>query len=347
MDKIEVRTLDGKVLHDMPIPTGSTVNGFGQVRPNDRAFNIQLGGYLTPGTTYRYNIKNNDLTFVKKSNIARDLSDVAEVQRIFATSKDGTKVPMWVIKPKDLPMDGNAATILYAYGGFNVPLEPAFSYGIMHWVEQGGVFVVANLRGGGEFGREWYDGGRLKNKQNVFDDFAACAEKLVEDGYTKPERLAIKGGSNGGLLTAATSQQYPDHFGAVVSQVPVTDLFRFQTNNYGAAWKSDYGDPEVKEDFEVSRLYSPLHNVASAEDVTYPPTLITTGDHDDRVAPWHAFKWAATRQEQGHQANTYLRVEEDAGHGAGKPTAKVIDEAADEYAFLVQTLGAVNPDANK
>ena len=347
VDKIEVRTLDGKVLHDMPIPTGSTVYGFGQVRPNDRAFNIQLGGYLTPGTTYRYNIKNNDLTFVKKSNIARDLSDVAEVQRIFATSKDGTKVPMWVIKPKDLPMDGNAATILYAYGGFNVPLEPAFSYGIMHWVEQGGVFVVANLRGGGEFGREWYDGGRLKNKQNVFDDFAACAEKLVEDGYTKPERLAIKGGSNGGLLTAATSQQYPDHFGAVVSQVPVTDLFRFQTNNYGAAWKSDYGDPEVKEDFEVSRLYSPLHNVASAEDVTYPPTLITTGDHDDRVAPWHAFKWAATRQEQGHQANTYLLVEEDAGHGAGKPTAKVIDEAADEYAFLVQTLGAVNPDANK
>jgi prolyl oligopeptidase len=182
----------------------------------------------------------------------------------------------------------------------------------MHWVENGGIFVEANLRGGGEFGLPWYNAGRLQNKQNVFDDLAACAQKLEEVGYTQPKRLAIEGGSNGGLLTAATSQQYPHLFGAVVSEVPVTDLMRFHTNNYGAAWTSDYGNPNTnKADFEASIKYSPLHNVKPASTVQYPPTLIVTGDHDDRVAPWHAFKWAATRQENGQEGNTYLRVETD------------------------------------
>jgi prolyl oligopeptidase len=342
-DTIDVRTLNGQYIADIPIPLGSTV-GFGQVRPSDKNFEISIGGYLSPGTRYRYTVANNELTFIKKSDIPRDLTEIADVERLYATSKDGTQVPMWVIRPKDMPKDGSSATVLYGYGGFNVPLEPGFSYNIAHWVEQGGVYVVANLRGGGEFGKAWYDAGRLENKQNVFDDFAACAEALIAQGYTQPKRLAIMGGSNGGLLTAVTSQQRPDLFGAVVSQVPVTDMLRFHTNNYGAAWMSDYGNPEKPEDFAVSMQYSPLHNVQPASEGLYPPTLIMTGDHDDRVAPWHAFKWAATRHEQGHTDNTLLRVEERAGHGAGKPTQKVIEESADTVAFLTQTLGPLRPN---
>ncbi len=345
-DALDVRSPDGNKVADVPIPLGSSVY-IGQVRPQDKDFQLSIGGYLSPGTRYQYNVAQNKLTFVKKSDIPRDLTGIAEVERLYATSKDGTKVPMWVIKPKDMPKDGSSAAVLYGYGGFNISLEPGFSYKIAHWVENGGVYVVANLRGGGEFGKAWYDGGRLKNKQNVFDDFAACAQELCKQGYTQPARLAISGGSNGGLLTAATSQQYPKLFGAVISAVPVTDMLRFHTNNYGSAWMSDYGDPRKKEDFEVSIQYSPLHNVQSAKTVQYPPTLIKTGDHDDRVAPWHAFKWAATRQDQGHQKNTYLRVDERAGHGAGKPTKKVIEECADEYAFLVRTLGPLKPKPRK
>jgi len=337
-DALEVLDLDGKHINDVDIPLGSTII-MGQVTPKDKEFEMSIGGFLSPGTRYKYNVEDNKLEFVKKSNISRDLTDKAEVERIYAKSKDGTKVPMWVIKPKDMKKDGKNATQLYGYGGFNIALEPEFDFDIMQWVENGGVYAIANLRGGGEFGKDWYDGGRLKNKQNVFDDFAACADKLVEDKYTKPERLAIYGASNGGLLTAVTSQQYPDKFGAAISEVPVADMLRFQTNNYGAAWMSDYGDPSKKEDFDASIKYSPLHNVENADKVKYPPTLIMTGDHDDRVGPWHSFKWAATRQEKGQNDNTYLRVEERAGHGAGKPTKKVIDNSTDRYAFLVENLG--------
>ncbi|MBY0449694.1 MAG: prolyl oligopeptidase family serine peptidase [Cyanobacteria bacterium] len=343
---LEVRTMAGKHLHNASIPAGSTLS-IKQVRPQDKSFEISIGGYLSPGTRYQYTVADNNLRFIKKSDIPRDLVDIAEVERVYAPSKDGTQVPMWVIKPKKMPKDGSSATILYGYGGFDVSLEPNFSYSIAHWVEQGGVYVIANLRGGGEFGRKWYNGGRLKNKQNVFDDFAGCAKALIQQGYTRADRLAIKGGSNGGLLTAVTSQQNPDLFGAVISEVPVTDMLRFHTNNYGAAWMSDYGNPEKKADFNVSIQYSPLHNVAPAQSTQYPPTLIMTGDHDDRVAPWHAFKWAATRQEKGHQANTYLRVAEKAGHGSGKPTQKVIEEAADQYAFLVRTLGPLRNTQKK
>jgi prolyl oligopeptidase len=343
-DALEVRSLKGKYEADVPVPLGSTVE-VGQVRPKDKEFEVAIGGYLSPGRRYKYNVAENKLTFVKKSDIPRDLTEIADVERLYATSKDGTKVPMWVIKPKDMPKDGSAATILYGYGGFNISLEPGFSYTIAHWVEQGGVYVVANLRGGGEFGKAWYEGGRLKNKQNVFDDFAACAQELIRQGYTNPKRLAIRGASNGGLLTAATSQQYPELFGAVISGVPVTDMLRFHTDNYGVAWESDYGSPENKEDFEVLFKYSPLHNVKPAKEVKYPLTLIMTGDHDDRVAPWHAFKWAAARQEQGHLDNTYLRVDEQAGHGNGKPTQKIIEESVDEYAFLVQVLGPLRAKA--
>ncbi len=337
-DAMEVYTLDGQHEADVSIPLASTID-MGQVRPTDKEFEFFIGGYLSPRARYKYNVAQNKLTLVKKSAIARDLTDIAVVERLYATSKDGTKVPMWVIRPKNMPKDGSSATLLYGYGGFNVPLEPGYSLDMAHWVENGGVYVVANLRGGGEFGKTWYDNGRLSHKQNVFDDFAACAEELIKQGYTQPKRLAIEGGSNGGLLTAATSQQYPELFGAVISEVPVTDMLRFQTNNYGAAWMSDYGNPAIKADFETAIKYSPLHNVQPAQTIKYPPTLILTGDHDDRVAPWHAFKWAATRQAQGQLDNTYLRVEERAGHGAGKPTKKIIEESADIYAFLVKALG--------
>lgn len=341
-DALEVYTLKGKKVTNVDIPLGSKID-IGQVYPKGKEFEVSIGGYLSPGTRYKYNVAQNKLSFVKRSDIPHDLTDIAEVERLYATSKDDTKVPMWVIKPKDMPKDGSSATMLYGKGGFNKPLEPNFSYEIAHWVEQGGVYVVANLRGGGEFGKEWYDGGRLKNKQNVFDDFAACAQELIKKGYTRSERLAIRGFSNGGLLTAVTSQQYPDLFGAVVSVVPVTDMLRFHTNNYGAAWMSDYGNPKKKEDFDVSIKYSPLHNVKPAKIVKYPPTLIMTGDHDDRVAPWHAFKWVAARQDQGHQDNTYLRVSERTGHTKGKPTRKIIEQSVDQYAFLVQTLGSLRP----
>lgn len=185
-DALEVRSLKGKYEADVPVPLGSTVE-VGQVRPKDKEFEVAIGGYLSPGRRYKYNVAENKLTFVKKSDIPRDLTEIADVERLYATSKDGTKVPMWVIKPKDMPKDGSAATILYGYGGFNISLEPGFSYTIAHWVEQGGVYVVANLRGGGEFGKAWYEGGRLKNKQNVFDDFAACAQELIRQGYTNPK----------------------------------------------------------------------------------------------------------------------------------------------------------------
>ena len=336
-DAMEIRTMKGKHIADVNIPLGSIINT-GKVNPEEKEFEMSIGGFLSPGRRYKYNVSDNKLTFVKKSNISRDLTDIAEVERIYAASKDGTKVPMWIIKPKNMPKDGTAATLLEGYGGFNTSLEPEFSFDIMHWVENGGVWAVANVRGDGEFGTSWHDGGRLKNKQNSFDDFAACAEKLVKDKYTKPERLAIYGKSNGGLLTAVVSQQYPDHFGAVISDVPVTDMIRFNSS-----WISEYGDPDKKKDFETLIKYSPLHNVQSAKKVKYPPTLIMSAEFDDRVAPWHSFKWVATRQEKGHQDNTYLRVDEDAGHGAGKPIQKIIENSADRYAFLVRTLGPIRP----
>ncbi|MBC7459867.1 MAG: S9 family peptidase [Thermoleophilia bacterium] len=336
---LEVRTRGGAWVADAPIPLGSTMMT-APLRPDDTSFEVSIGGYLSPDTRYRYDVAANRLAFVRSSAIPRDLRDIAVVERVFATSLDGTQVPMWVVRPTDVEFDGSAAAILYGYGGFRIPLAPGFAFDVAHWVSQGGVYVVANLRGGGEFGKDWYDGGRLDNKQNTFDDFAACAERLIELGLTSAPRLAIRGGSNGGLLTAVASQQRPELFGAAISAVPVTDMVRFPTDNFGAAWISDYGNPEVAHDLDVSMRYSPLHNVRPADEVTYPPTLVLTGDHDDRVAPWHAMKWAATQQAAGHDS-IYLRVDERAGHGGGKPTAKMIAEQVDTYAFLVEALGPV------
>lgn len=343
-DLTKVYTPEGEYLYDMPLPIQSII-GYGQVLSEDDTFRIKIASFKSTGDTYTYDVETNSLTFTEKGPLKVDLNDCI-VERVYATSKDGTQVPMSIIRHPDTKLDGTAALKLYGYGGFNVPLGPDFSTVNAMFVKAGGIYVQANLRGGGEFGSAWYDGGRLHNKQNVFDDFIACAEYLIGKDYTSSKRLIINGGSNGGLLTAATMLQRPELFGAVVTEVPVTDMFRFQLGSYGAAWKSDYGDPDIKADFNVSAAYSPLHNVKPG--AKYPPHLIMTADHDDRVLPWHAFKLAATLQARSHKDNiTLLRVEMNAGHGAGKPLNKIIREEAEVTAFIEKAIGPINQAAYK
>jgi prolyl oligopeptidase len=343
-DAVRVFTPEGKHLHDMPLPPQSSA-GYARIQPDDDTFTLRISSFTTPGDTYVYDIDKNTLTRTEKSKAPFDLDDCI-VERIYATSRDGTKVPMTVIRHPDTELDGTAAVKLYGYGGFNIPLEPGYSSTIAHFVKSGGIYVQANLRGGGEYGEDWYNQGRLENKQNVFDDFAACAEHLIKNKYTCNKRLVINGGSNGGLLTSATMLQRPELFGAVVTEVAVTDMFRFHLATYGAAWKSDYGDPGIKRDFNVAAKYSPLHNVKP--NAKYPPHLIKTGDHDDRVVPWHSFKLAATLQARANPKNlTLLRVEERAGHGAGTPTSKIIQGYAETFAFIEKAIGPVSQKAYK
>ncbi|MDE1152364.1 MAG: prolyl oligopeptidase family serine peptidase [Micavibrio sp.] len=343
-DAVRVFTPKGEHLHDMPLPVQSTA-GYARINADDEKFVMKISGFKSPGDTYTYDINTNKLDFVAKSAAPFDMNDCI-VERIYATSKDGTKVPMTVIRHPDTALDGTAATKLYGYGGFNIPLGPGFSSAIMHYVKSGGIYVQANLRGGGEFGEDWYNQGRGDTKQNVFDDFAACAELLIREKYTSEKRLVINGGSNGGLLTSATMLQRPELFGAVITEVAVTDMFRFHLATYGSSWKSDYGDPDIKKDFNVAAKYSPLHNVKP--NAKYPPHLIKTADHDDRVVPWHSFKLAATLQARSNPDNlTLMRIEERAGHGAGKPTAKYIEDYAETFAFIEKAIGPVNQKAYK
>jgi prolyl oligopeptidase len=271
---------------------------------------------------------------------AGERSDALVTTQVFVPSDDGTKVPMFLIHRADVdPQHGPAPTILYGYGGFGISLTPSFSVTRTVWVERGGVLAVANLRGGGEYGTSWHDAGRLANKQQVFDDAIACARWLVANGWTTRGRLAIEGGSNGGLLVGACITQHPELFGAAVAHVGVFDMLRFHRFTIGWAWRSDYGDPDDAEQFATLYAYSPLHRVRPG--ISYPATLIVTGDHDDRVVPGHSFKFCATLQAaQAGDAPVLLRVETSAGHGAGKPTSKLIDEAADVLAFCDTVLGA-------
>jgi prolyl oligopeptidase len=251
-------------------------------------------------------------------------------------------VPVFLTRDRDLVANGELPVLLTGYGGFNVPIAPYFSVPHAVWLEQGGVLAVANLRGGGEYGRAWHDAGRLANKQNVFDDFCACARWLADSGWSSSERIAIKGGSNGGLLVGACLVQHPELFGAAVAEVGVFDMLRFHRFTIGWAWTSDFGDPEDPEQYGWLRGYSPLHNVRTGEG--YPATMLLTGDHDDRVVPGHSFKFAATLQAaQAGDAHILLRVEIDAGHGQGKPTAKQIAVAADILTFVSASLGAPEP----
>jgi len=339
-DRLAVHQPDGHHLHDVALPPQSTF-GFARIHPHDKKLLLSISNFQQPGAQYEYNIARNALTLVKPSAAPQQLNDCV-VERISARSKDGTMVPMTVIRHPDTKLDGSAALKLYGYGGFNMPLGPGYSLGVASWIRAGGIYVQANLRGGGEAGRPWYDGGRLHNKQNVFDDLAACADLLAQKKYTSPARTVIAGGSNGGLLTLATMLQYPEKFGAVISAVPVTDMYRFHKHTYGAAWKSDYGDPEsIKKDFETAAKYSPLHNVKKG--ATYPPTLVTTGDHDDRVVPSHAYKFIATLQQNASKDTlALLRVEKDAGHGAGKPKDKTIAEMAEVQSFIEKAIGPLS-----
>ena len=259
------------------------------------------------------------------------------VKQVFYTSKDGTKIPMFIAHKKGLKLDGKRPTYLYGYGGFNISLKPFYSTANRVWMELGGVYAMPNLRGGGEYGEEWHKAGIKLKKQNVFDDFMAAATWLVDNGYTSPSRLGIGGGSNGGLLVGACITQRPELFGAAVPMVGVLDMLRFHKFTIGWAWTSDYGSADNADEFKALLAYSPYHNVTPGK--RYPPTLVMTGDHDDRVVPAHSFKFAAALQHaQASSAPVLIRIETRAGHGAGKPTSMIIDGVADRIAFLVRAL---------
>jgi len=303
----------------------------------DKEFYYTFTSYLHPTAVFRYDLGRERNEPYKVPKIDFDASRY-ETRQLFVTSKDGTRVPMFVTGRKGLPLDGTNPTLLYGYGGFNVSLTPAFSPATLVWLEMGGVYAVANLRGGGEYGEAWHLAGTKERKQNVFDDFIAAAEYLVREKYTSPAKLGIAGGSNGGLLVGAAMTQRPELFGATLPAVGVMDMLRFHKFTIGWAWTSDYGSADDSTAFAYLRAYSPYHNLKPG--TRYPATLVTTADHDDRVVPGHSFKFAAALQAaQAGPAPVLIRIETKAGHGAGKPTSKQIEEAADRYAFLAKNLG--------
>ena len=333
----EVKIFDttGKLLNDVAFPGIGSAEGFGG-KPGDKETFYSFTGFTTPSTIYRYDMNTGKSTIFRQPKVDFNPSDF-ETKQVFYTSKDGTKVPMFITYKKGLKLDGNNPTYLYGYGGFNISLTPGFSVGNLVWMEMGGVYAQPNLRGGGEYGEEWHQGGMKLKKQNVFDDFIAAAQWLIDNKYTSTPKLAIGGGSNGGLLVGAALTQRPDLFGAALPAVGVMDMLRFQKFTIGWAWVSDYGSSDNADDFQALYAYSPLHNIKPG--TSYPPTLITTADHDDRVWPGHSFKFAAALQAaQGGSAPILIRIETKAGHGAGKPTSKIIEEVADRWAFLVKTL---------
>ena len=325
----------GKAPVEVALPGLGSVGGF-RGYESDRQTYFSYTSFNTPAAQYRLEARDGEASLFRRPKVAFD-TDRYETRQVFYRSKDGTRVPMFLTHRKGLRPDGNLPVLLYGYGGFNSAQRPAFSSMAAVWMETGGVYAVANIRGGGEYGREWHQAGTRLRRQNVFDDFIAAGEWLTNNGYTSPRRLAISGGSNGGLLVAACAAQRPDLFGAVLPAVGVLDMLRFHKFTIGWAWVSDYGSPENPEEFKALLAYSPLHNLQRGKD--YPATLITTGDHDDRVVPAHSFKYAATLQAaQGGRAPVLIRIETRAGHGAGKPTEMLIRETADRLAFLARVL---------
>ena len=332
---MRVVNMDGSNSTDIELPALGSVLAGGAKR-TDKEFFFAFSSFTYPSSIYRYDF--GKLALWRKSEVKFD-PEGYDAKQVFVTSKDGTKVPMFVVHKRGLSLDGNNPTILSGYGGFVVSVTPSFSSSRIAWLENGGVYCVANLRGGGEYGEAWHKSGMLEKKQNVFDDFISCAQWLIDNQYTSTKRLAIQGGSNGGLLVAACEVQRPDLFGAVLCHVPLTDMLRYQRFSVGRFWTPEYGDAtKSAEQFAFIRAYSPLQNVKAG--VTYPPTIIFTGDGDDRVVPLHARKFAAALQSADAGTNPILlRSETRAGHGGGKPTAKQIDESADEYAFLFRVFG--------
>lgn len=334
--QIKIVTTTGKFVRNVELPGIGSAGGFGGKRGDTETF-YSYSSYNAPPTIYRYDMKTGKSELFREAKVKFKPSDF-EVKQVFYNSKDGTRVPMFIVHKKGVKLDGNNPTILYGYGGFNIPQTPGFSVARLPWLEMGGVYAVANLRGGSEYGKSWWENGAKLKKQNVFDDFIAAAEWLIANKYTSNTKLAIQGGSNGGLLVGAVLNQRPDLFGAALPAVGVMDMVRFTKFTIGWAWTSDYGSPDNPVEFKALYAYSPLHNIKPG--TKYPATLVTTADHDDRVFPAHSFKYAATLQAaQAGPAPILIRIETKAGHGAGKPTAKIIEEQADIYGFLVKNLG--------
>ena len=334
--QVSVFDLNGEKIDEIAFTDIGSVSGFYGSKNADTTF-YKLTGFTNPGQVFAYDVKSGESSLFKSIDTGVNYDDY-ETKQIFYTSKDGTKVPMFIVHKKGLKLDGNNKTLLYGYGGFNISLLPRYSVSRMVWVEQGNVLAIANLRGGGEYGQQWHKAGTKLDKQNVFDDFIAAGEYLVESGYTTPEKMGIQGGSNGGLLVGATLTQRPDLFSAALPAVGVLDMLRYHTPSANArAWSSDYGLSENKDEFEALYAYSPLHNTKPG--TCYPATLVTTGDHDDRVVPWHSYKFAAQLQaDQSCDNPILLRVETRAGHGAGTPTWMQIEGYADQWAFLESAL---------
>ncbi len=333
--KISIYALSGRPVRDVEFSTIGSAYGFSG-KPSDTETFYSFSSYATPPSVYRYDMKTGESQLLRRASVDFDPDDY-EVKQIFYKSKDGTRVPMFITHKKNIQRDGDNPTLLYGYGGFNISLTPRYSPARIAWMERGGVYVVANLRGGGEYGENWHQAGTKLNKQNVFDDFIAAAEYLIEKGYCASDSLAIQGGSNGGLLVGAVMNQRPELFGAALAAVGVMDMLRFHRFTAGRYWVDDYGSADDPEEFDALYTYSPYHNIR--EGLEYPPTLITTADHDDRVVPGHSFKYtAALQRAQAGDGPTLIRIETDAGHGAGKPTSKRIQEIADQYAFVLHHL---------
>jgi len=340
---LRVHQLDGMCVADIELPRYASLmdaaSGSVSGHPDLDVVHFGVTSFTESGSLWSHDLRTGGTRRVRES-VARFDAGAYLTEQVFATSPDGTRVPMFLSRRRDVHPSGDVPILLYGYGGFNIPLTPGFSAGAAVWMERGGVYAVANLRGGGEYGRAWYDDGRLQNKQHVFDDFCACARYFSESGWSRPERIAINGGSNGGLLVGACLTQHPELFGAAVPEVGVLDMLRFHKFTIGWAWMSDFGDPDDAEQYGWLRAYSPLQHVQPGG--RYPATLVVTGDHDDRVVPGHSLKFAAALQAaQGGDAPILIRIETSAGHGLGKPTAKQIAERADVLTFIEGALGGL------
>jgi prolyl oligopeptidase len=334
--EVRVHDLQGKFLRNADLPGIGTAAGFGGKRKDKETF-YSFTSFISPTTIYRYDPATGKSSIFKQPKVDFDATKY-ETKQVFYNSKDGTRIPMFLTYKRGLKLDGQNPTLLYAYGGFDISLTPGFSIPTVVWLEMGGIYAQPNLRGGGEYGEDWHLAGTKARKQNVFDDFIAAAEWLIANKYTSTPKLAIRGGSNGGLLIGAMLTQRPDLFGATLPLVGVMDMLRFQKFTIGWAWTSDYGSSDNADDFKALYAYSPLHNLKPG--TKYPPTLIATADHDDRVVPGHSFKFAATMQaDQAGTAPVLIRIETKAGHGAGKPISKIIDQTADEWSFVAYNLG--------
>jgi prolyl oligopeptidase len=341
--QVKLHDLAGAFVREVEFPELGTASGFSGDRDDAETF-YSFSSYTRPTSIFRYDLATGESSLYKEPQVDFNPDDYT-TEQVFYTSKDGTRVPMFLSHKKGIEIGPDTPTLLYGYGGFNIPLTPSFSVSRLVWMEMGGVFAVPNLRGGGEYGEAWHKAGTKLQKQNVFDDFIAAAEYLIDEGRTSTPKLAIQGRSNGGLLVGACMTQRPELFGACLPGVGVLDMLRFHTFTIGWAWTDDYGSSENPDEFEALYAYSPYHRVEQG--VCYPPTLIVTADHDDRVYPAHSFKFAAAMQAaQGCDNPILIRIETRAGHGAGKPTAKIIEEAADEMAFVVHELGVSLPDSD-